>query len=101
MVRACLFIKIDLHSGYYRIMIGNKSKTTFKTQDKLYEWLVMLFGHSTALSTFIMVILKPFIGKFLVVYFDVILINSVTHDNHQKHICLALGTLSPKKCMLI
>lgn len=61
----------------------------------------MLFGHSNALGTIIMAILKPFIGKFLVVYFDVILINSVTHDNHQKHICLALGTLSPKKCLLI
>lgn len=58
-------------------MIGNE-----RTQDGLYEWLVMLFGHSNALSTFIMVILKSFIGKFPVVYFDVILINNVPHDNH-------------------
>jgi hypothetical protein len=93
-----VFTKIDLQSGYHRINIREKDieTTKFRCHFKHFEFLVMPFGLTNTPATFQSCMNHIFIGqlrKYVLVFFDDMLIYNRTWDEHLTHLEEVLGIM--------
>ena len=99
------FSKLDLMQGYHQILMkeSDTSKTAFRTHHGQYEFRVMPFGLCNAPSSFqatMKRLFQPYLQKYIIVFFDDILIYSRNLEEHLNHLETAFQVLMDGKFTL-
>ena len=99
---AKVFSKIKLSSGYHQVRIKDEyiHKIAFRTRYGHYEFVVVPFGLTNALATFICLmnsVFSRYLDNFVLVFLDDILIYSKNEEEHEEHLRLTLQLLREHK----
>lgn len=92
------FFKLDLNSGYHQIQVceENIDKMTFWTHKGHWEFLVLPFRLSDAPTTFqalINEVFRAYLRKFVLVFFNDILVYNWNLAEHMEHLKATLIAL--------
>lgn len=85
------FSKVYLYFGYHQLKVkeGDIPKMAFRTRYGDFQFLLMLLSLKNALTLFMDLmnrVFKPYLGMFLVVFIDDILMYSQCEEEHMDHI---------------
>jgi len=99
---ATIFSNIDMSSRYHQVHIKEEDiyMITFHTRYGHYEFVVVPFGLTNALATFMCMmnnVLHLYLDKFVIVFVDDILVYSKNEEEHAKHLEKILRLLREHK----